>query len=152
MKKTGALTKVLAIAGAVLVWFPILATVFFAAAGSMRAGRLRLDYLMPAELFPAALAGFVLLLWAALRARDRRALVGWSGGIMVGSLVGSMAFAIVSGLASGAREAGGVWLVVLQALLVAYVVALVVLAVAGILLLVDLFRAVETEPTPLAAE
>ncbi len=59
------------------------------------------DYLMPSELFP--LAGGLLLLWAALRARTGVGRVAWSLGIAVGALAGSQVLAVVTGLASGAR-------------------------------------------------
>ncbi len=61
MKRTGVLTKVLAIIGAALVWFPVAATVVTAVAGSITSRTVRLDYLMPAELFPSVLAGAGLL-------------------------------------------------------------------------------------------
>ena len=113
MKKTGLLTKVLAIVGAVLVWFPIVATVVTAAAGSIRSRTLRFDYLMPAELFPVVLAGAGLLLWAALRARSRRELIGWGLAMMLALLVGGQVVASATGLASGETEPAGwpwVWL------------------------------------------
>jgi hypothetical protein len=56
MRKTGALTRTLAIAGTVLAWSPIAATLATAIPGSARRGESRVDYLMPAELFPVALA------------------------------------------------------------------------------------------------
>jgi len=56
MRKTGALTRTLAIAGTVLAWLPIAATLATAIPGSLRRGEFHVDYLMPAELFPVALA------------------------------------------------------------------------------------------------
>jgi len=87
--KEGVLTKVLAIAGTVLVWLPILAPILFSAAHLIRARRFRFDYLMPAELFLFFIVGAGLLLWAALRARSRRSLIGWALGIAVVSVVGA---------------------------------------------------------------
>ena len=78
MEKKGSLTKTLAVVGTVLVWIPVLAPILFAAASLIQAGMFRFDYLMPAELFPVALVGGGLLLWAALRARARRGLIGGS--------------------------------------------------------------------------
>jgi len=63
MEKKGTLTKVLAIVGTVLAWFPLLALVLASAAVLLRGRVFHFDYLMPAELFPFALAGGVLLLW-----------------------------------------------------------------------------------------
>lgn len=99
---------------------------------------LRFDWLMPAELFVVALVGGGALLWAAIRARSRRALIGWSLGIAVVSLVGSQALAVVTGLASGATEpAGWPWALVV-ALLALYSLALVAMGVGGVLLIRDL--------------
>ena len=140
MEKKGIFTKALAISGTVLAWIPILAPVLFAAAFRIQAGMFRFDYLMPAELFPAALAGGCLLLWAALRARARRGLIGGSlAGAVVLPVVGQ-ALASATGLASGRTEpTGWPWALVLASLAL-YVLALLVLGVGGVLLLRDLFR------------
>lgn len=87
------------------------------------------DYLMPAELFPLALAGGLLLLWAALRARTGVGRVAWSLGIAVGAMAGSQVLAVVTGLASGAREAVGWRLVLVIAGLALYILALGVIGV-----------------------
>jgi peptidoglycan/LPS O-acetylase OafA/YrhL len=93
------------------------------------------DYLMPAELFPLALAGGCLLIWAALRARSRRGL-----GIAAGLLVVGQVLAVVTGLASGETEpAGWQWALVLASI-AGYSLALVVVGVGGLLLLRDLFK------------
>ena len=57
-----------AIAGTLLFWFPILATVLHSEAGIIKEHMFQLDYLMPAELFPAVLVGGGLPIWAALQA------------------------------------------------------------------------------------
>jgi len=140
MEKKGILTKSLAIVGTVLVWIPILAPAFFSAALLTQARIFRFDYLMPAELFPVALVGGFLLLWAALRARSRRGLIGGSLGGAAVLLVGSQALAVVTGLASGeTAPTGWPWALVLS-LLALYVLALVVMGVGGVLLLRDLFK------------
>jgi hypothetical protein len=147
MEKKGILTKVLAIVGTVLVWIPILAPVLFSAVFLIQARIFRFDYLMPAELFPVALFGGCLLLWAALRARSRRGLIGGSLGGAVILLVGSQALAVVTGLASGRTEpTGWPWALVLASL-VLFMLALVVLGVDGVLLLRDLFKAARS-PIP----
>ena len=146
MKKKGVLTSILAIAGTVLVWFPILALVLlsvFALAGDRM---FRFDYLMPAELFPAAVTGGALLLWAALWARTRRAPIAWGLSLAVGFLVGGQALAVVTGLASGDREPTGIWWALVVASLVVYTLALVAMGIGGALLLGDLFR-VRRSPT-----
>ncbi len=140
MEKKGALTNGLAIAGTVLVWFPMLAPVFFSIAAIARAGAFRFDYLMPAELFPAALVGGGTLIWAALRARSRRRLIGWGFGIAAGMLVGGQVLAVATGLASGRTEPAGWWWALVLASLCGYVLALAATGVGGVLLLHDLFR------------
>jgi hypothetical protein len=144
MEKKDTLTKALAIAGTALAWFPILAPVVLSAIGLIADGLFRFDYLMPAELFPAALAGGGLLLWAALRARSRRGLIGWSLVAAVGSLIGGQALAVATGLASGdAEPAGWLWALVLASIAV-YSLALVVIAVGGALLVRDLFKPLQS--------
>jgi hypothetical protein len=138
--ETGVLTRVLTMIGTMLMWFPILATVVIGAIGSIERRQLMVDYLMPAELFPAVLIGGVLLLWAALRARSRRALIGGSLGAAIVLWFGMQALAAVTGLASGRTEAAGwPWLLVIAALAL-YIASVLVLGVAGILLLRDLSR------------
>lgn len=107
MEKMGVLTKILAIAGTALVWFPILAPVLLSLALLVKERVFRVDYLMPAELFLAALVGGGLLIWAALRARSPWRLIGWGLGIAVGLLVGGQALAVLTGLASGETEPVG---------------------------------------------
>jgi len=140
MAKKGSLTKILAVVGTVLVWIPVLAPILFAAASLIQAGVFRIDYLMPAEIFPIALAGGCLLLWAALRAQARRGLIGGSLAGAVILPVAGQALASVTGLASGRTEpTGWPWALVLASLAL-YVLALLVLGVGGVLLLRDLFR------------
>ena len=140
MEKKGVLTKILAIVGTMLVWFPILAPVLLSVAVIITERMFRFDYLMPAELFPATLVGGGLLIWAALRARSRRRLIGWGLGIAVGLLVGGQVLAVVTGLASGETEPAGWWWALVLASIVIYTLALVVIGVGGVLVLRDLFK------------
>jgi hypothetical protein len=140
MEKKGVLTKILAIVGTMLVWFPILAPVLLSMAVIIQEHMFRFDYLMPAELFPATLVGGGLLIWAALRARSRRGLIGWGLGIAVGLLVGGQVLAVVTGLASGETEPAGWWWALVLASIVIYSLVLVVIGVGGVLLLRDLFK------------
>ena len=140
MEKTGILTRILAIVGTVLVWFPILAPVLLSVARIIQGRIFLFDYLMPAELFPVAMAGGGLLLWAALRARSRRGIIGWGLGIAVSLLVAGQALAVVTGLASGDTEpTGWQWALVLASIGI-YSLALVVIGVGGVLLIRDLFK------------
>jgi len=151
MEKRGVFTKILAVVGTFLVWIPILAPVLFSGIALIRSGMFRFDYLMPAELFFFALIGGILLLWAALRARRRRGLIGGAfAAAIVLPVLGSV-IASLTGLASGETEPGGwQWALVLAAL-AAYSLALVAVGVGGLLLLYDLFHkprppAVESDP------
>jgi len=140
MEKKGILTKILAIAGTVLVWFPILAPILLSVAVIITRGVYRFDYLMPAELFPAALAGGALLLWAALRARARQRLIGWGLGSAIGLLVGGQGLAVVTGLTSAETAPAGWMMVVVLGTIITYALALIVIGVGGALLLRDLFK------------
>lgn len=140
MNNKGALTKVLAIIGNLLVWFPILAPVLFSVALLIKRGIFRFDYLMPAELFPVALVGGGLLFWAAYRAHSRHRLIGWALAIAVGLLVGGQVLAVVTGLASGEIEPVGWWWALTLASILGYILALVVTSIGGLLLLRELFK------------
>ena len=94
----------------------------------------RFDYLMPAELFPVAFVGALLLLWAALRARSHQQLIGWGLGGAVVFLGGGQLYAVASGLASGATEpTGWPWALVIASIAL-YSLALIEMGIAGILL------------------
>ncbi|HHV35060.1 MAG TPA: hypothetical protein GXX59_05720 [Syntrophomonadaceae bacterium] len=139
MENRGVLTKVLAVAGTVLVWIPILFTIITAVIGTIYARRVRFDFLMPAELFPIALVGALLLLWAAQRARSQRKLIGWGLVSMAAFLFGGQALAVVSGLASGAVEPmGWAWALVVASIAL-YSLALIGVCIAGVLLVRKLY-------------
>jgi hypothetical protein len=140
MQNKGTFTKILAIVGLVLVWFPLLAPALISLIFFVRIGEFRLDYLLPAELFPFALGGGLLLLWAAIRARSQRGLIGWGLGLAVILLAGGQALAVVTGLASGETQPDGwQWALVLGSL-IAYILALLAVGVGGILLIRDIFK------------
>ena len=139
MEKKGNLTKILAVTGTGLAWLPVLAPVLFALIRLASGRRVILDYLMPAELFPVALLGGGLLIWAALRARSRLPIIAWGLGLAVGVLVAGQAVAVGSGLASGAIRPEGIWWALVVASLAVYTLALIAVAVGGTLLIRDLF-------------
>jgi hypothetical protein len=140
MQNRDVLTKILAVGGAILSWFPILAPILLTAAFLVAEGAFRFDYLMPAELFPAALAGGLLLLWAAIRMRSQRRLIAWGLGLAAALLFAGQALAEATGLASGAAEVATVWWVVVFTALALYSLALVAMGVGGFLLLKALFN------------
>lgn len=134
MDRRGVLTRLLAIVGTVLVWIPILFTVLTSIVGTISSRVFRFDYLMPAELFPVAIVGALLLLWAALRARSHQQLIGWGLGGAVVFLGGGQLYAVASGLASGATEpTGWPWALVIASIAL-YSLALIEMGIAGILL------------------
>ncbi len=134
MDRRGVLTRLLAVVGTVLVWIPILFTVLTSMVGTISSRVFRFDYLMPAELFPIALVGALLLLSAALRARSHQQLIGWGLGSAVVFLGGGQLYAVVSGLASGETEPTGWAWALVTALIALYSLALVEIGIAGILL------------------
>lgn len=140
MKNKNIFTKILVICGTALVWLPILAPVLFSLAYLLTRHMFRFDYLMPAELFPFALIGGGLLIWAAIRTHARRKIIGWGLGISAGMLVGGQALAVFSGLASGETEPTGFWWAIVIASLIIYSLAVIVTGFGGILLLIDLFK------------
>jgi hypothetical protein len=146
MNRKDILTRVLAGAGTVLVWFPILAPILLSVFVTFTNHRFLFDYLMPAELCPFGLAGGGLLVWAALRARSRRGLIGWGLGIAAGFLAGSLLLAALTGLASGKIAPMGLWWIVILASLVIYTLALVAMGIGGVALLVDLSRRFHGKP------
>ena len=140
MEKKGILNKILAIAGTVFVWFPILVPILFSAEFFIKVRRFRIDYLMPAELFPVVLVGGGVLIWAALRARLHLKTIAWGVGIAVGTLVVGQGLAMITGLASGANEAEGWRMVLVLGALILYVLAVIAIGIGGILLLCYLFK------------
>lgn len=140
MERKNVLTKVLAIGGTALVWFPIAAPILLSATMFTARRRFLFDYLMPMELFLLALAGSGLLLWATLRAHARVKLVAWGIGLAVVMFFGVQAFAELTGMASGATEPTiWMWGIVIASVVV-YVLGIILVGTGGALLLRDLFK------------
>ena len=139
MANKGILTKSLAVAGTLLVWLPIAAPLVLSAGTFIGERAFRLDYLMPAELFPAALVGGALLLWAAVRAQSDSRLIAWGLAIAAGMLFGGQGFAMITGMAFGQGTPATWWLAILIGTLVIYTVAVVAMGVGGVRLLRGLF-------------
>lgn len=138
--KKNLLTKVLALTGTVLLWFPILATVIISLIGSIMERTFLFDYLMPAELFFFAILGGGLLLWAAIRAREKIRQIAICLITMTGLLFGSQGVAVLTGLASGEtpRTSGAFFLVI--SMLIGYTILLIILAVIGSRFVRKIFR------------
>ena len=140
MEKKDVLTKILAIAGTALVWFPVLVLVLFFMVRLIRAHIFRFHYLLLAEFFPVVLIGGGLLLWAALRMHSHRGVIGWGLGIAAALLLIGMVIAVLTGLASGEMEATGFWWALVLATIIGYSLAVVVIGFGGLLLMNDLFK------------
>lgn len=146
MNKKIATSRILAIIGTVLVWLPILATLVTGVYGSIAYHRLLMDYLMPAELFPLAGVGGLMLIVAAILARSQRKWIIWSFIVMVVSLVASQGFAEVSGLASGRIEPTGFWWILVLGLIILFTLTMIVLGIGGIKLIKSLFKKSPEQP------
>jgi hypothetical protein len=147
MENKGVLTKILAVAGTVLVWFPILAPILISVIFFLQRQIFRFDYLMPAELGLFAFGGGILLLVGAIRARAYGKMIGWGLAVALLMIVGGQALAVVTGLADGSTGSGGwEWALVLGALIL-YGVAVIEVGVGGILLSRDVFK---SQPKPVA--
>ncbi|MBN1265710.1 MAG: hypothetical protein JXA25_09470 [Anaerolineales bacterium] len=138
MEKRGVLSKTLAVVRAALIWFPVLAPILLTVFYFFTHHVFRFDYLMPAELFPFALVGGGLLVWAALRVRSFVKLIGWGIGTATAMLFGGQGLAVVTGLASGETEPSGVWWILVLTVINLYSVALIVTGIGAYLLLRDL--------------
>ena len=142
MQKKDVWTKILAVAGTVLVWLPVAAPLLFGLLFTIRSGRPRVDYLMPAELGLVVLAGGLLLVWAALRARSHLAWIAWGLGVAFGLLViFVMIVPAVTGLASGETQPGGWEWALTLAGLAGYILAVIWVGIGGIRLWRVVFKA-----------
>lgn len=140
MQTRNILTKILAIVGTVLAWFPVLAPILLAIIALLTRGRFLFDYLMPAELFLFALVGSGLLLWATIRAHSRTRFILWGLGIAVLMFVGVQWFAALTGLDTGETQpVGWIWGLAILMLLI-HSVGIILVGVGGVLLLSDLFK------------
>ena len=139
LHKKSKLTQALAISGTVFSWIPILFPILLSLVFFIQQQRFQLDYLMPAELFPSALLGSILLLWAAIRTKTYLKLFGWGAGLAVACLLGAMGLAEVTGLASGATQPTTLLMALVILPLGMYTLALVAMGVGGVLLIRDTF-------------
>jgi len=147
MGKKDGFTKILAIAGTILVWLPLLAPVIFSLVRLIQSRRFLFDFLMPAEFFWVELIGGGLLFWAAIRVYAYRKLIGWSLGLAFLMLIVSMLLAQVTGLASGVAEPTTGLMMLVLAPIILYWLALLIAGVGGILLIKDI-----SSPTTVKAE
>lgn len=134
------LAKILALVGLAALWAPILFMFLTAIVGSIISKTLLFDYLMLAELYFIVIPGLVVLFFSSLFAGRYQKCFGWGGAIAVLLLVGAMALAALSGLASGAIPSAGAPFIIVIAAIIAFNVLVVALAVLSILLVKKLFQ------------
>jgi len=135
MKKQKA-AKILAKLGTILILLTIFSPVLFSILIFIRSEGhvLHFDYLMPAELFPVAMIGGILLIISSILVRTFRALIISSFAAAVVMLLGGQYLAVASGLASGETEPTGCnWTLVLISLGL-YFISLIIIGIAGTLL------------------
>ncbi|MDD3656574.1 MAG: hypothetical protein PHI72_07405 [Atribacterota bacterium] len=129
------LTKIIATAGTILVWIPILLTVLSTITGTISNHMLRFDYLMPAELFPIAFIGTALLIWAALSVHLKQKNIAWGLGAAIFFLISAQTIAVLSGLASDSiKPVGWIWAIALTCIAL-YTLAIINIGLAGISLI-----------------
>lgn len=141
-------TRTLTIIGTLLVWTPLAFTVFTSAIGTLAEGRFLFDYLMPAELYPFALVGALLLLWAALRSQLRIKIIVCSSVMAAFFLAGSMVTASVVGPENLVTKLAGIPFIMVITLLILYEIVLIGIGAGGILLWKDLFSNLADKKRP----
>lgn len=146
MDSKNKLTRFLAVTGTVMIWLPVFFTVLISTIHFTISNKLRVDYLMPAELFPVALIGGLLLFWAALRIRTQYKMVGLLILAMFSFLAAGQIFAIVTGQASGAVKPEGWFFATAITFIALYTITLIVLGISGVLFIKNIYRKV----TPVA--
>lgn len=139
-KQKSTLSKILAVAGTLLLIAPILFLLVTSVVGSISAKTFLFDYLMLAELFPVVAAGLVLLFIASLVSRVYLKWIGFGSAAALILLAASLLYANASGLASGAlsMESGAFTLVLVGIAL--YNLLVLGIAILGILLAKKLFQ------------
>lgn len=143
MKGRSVLTKVFALAGVILVWIPLFFAVLTAIIGSIASRKFLFDYLMPAELFPLALAGTIMLLLATILAHAYRKSICMAAAAAVLFLLGSQTLAAVTRLASGSAEPSGWAMVSVIVLINLYSISIAGIGAIGILLNKVVYRKVK---------
>ena len=131
--------------GVFLIFFPLAAPIILGGIYFVQNGRFMVDYLMPAELFPAGLVGALLLLLVAWGTKTKFRLILWIFLLGILLLVGSQAYAVVSGLASGEASFSGLNQAIVLVMLSFFVVCQFSLGVLGIQLFDELRKQGKSE-------
>lgn len=143
MSKASA-AKIMACAGVILVWIPVLAPAGFAIVFLLQSGQFRFDFLMPAEMAVFFLIGGILLLGVLRLSGEANRLIPAGFWTAAGAfLLLSILMPIVS--AFGGASAERAWAPAAIVLLVVYTLALVLTCAGGVVLLRRLFRPERSE-------
>lgn len=134
------IARVLAVAGAVLIAFPLVAPVGLALISLAAGAGFRLDFLMPGELFFLIAAGGVLAFVASVIARRLSVLIGVLTGASAVLLAATVWVAAGVGMASGATAAADWPSVLVMSMYALFVGATVALLVVTLVLVRGLFR------------
>lgn len=140
MKKMTSFTKILVIIGTMLVWIPIIAPVLIFIVTIIKRSIFIFDYLMPLELFPIALVGGGLLIWATFRILSYRKLIIWGLVITIGLRIGLELLVVVNRRFWSEAIPDSWWNLIVVAWAVIYSLCLIVIGIGGILMLIKLFR------------
>ena len=122
----------LRLAGVILSAAPIVLMLVTGLAGSIASGRLLLDAFLPAELFFLTFPGMVLMAVAAGKQRVYARLSAALPVAAAAALLLGQGLALVSGIASGLREAGGAFTAALMGLLLFFDLTAAAAPVVGI--------------------
>ena len=133
--------KITAIAGSVLLLFPVAFMLVISIPGSIMRGSFIMDFLIPAELGLFVLIGALLLLAGAILGKRQVKLVAIGIGLLVLTIVGGQLLAMASGLATStdAEPEGLAFLVVIGSIIL-YDIFMVLLGIVGVRLSISLFR------------
>lgn len=123
--------RLLAVTGTALCALPFVAMALLSLIASVLERRLLIDVLMPFELFPAYLAGAIVLQVLGFRTQQQRLALTLSTVAAIAALLGSQWLAQLTGLASGETSPTGLPVVAVVALLVIAALAMLVTVVAG---------------------
>ena len=137
MQKRQRFTRVLAILGTVLLWLPVIMMVALTVGGAPRkVGSLPFFAVGAMDVFPVVALGGGLMLWAAVRARSHRKVLGLSLAAPVGGIVCGVVW-------SQPVPSDGWVLLVTTGLIVLYWIGLLIAAVSGI----SLVRSLSSRPS-----
>ena len=140
MKGRLIVARITAVLGTVLVLLPAAFMLGTSLIGSLQRGEFLMDYLIPAELSPVILLGFLFLLAGAILGRSHIRAVSVTFGVLVLLIVGGQLLAMATGLASGETEPEGVSFALVLGSIGLFDLLTVVLGAVGILLVRKLFR------------